>query len=174
MSYRNLSISKSIGIIYPLAKHGICIHHLINNVITYYKGKGVAGLVAKASKAYRVAQFEKIFKSICNISPTIGGYLEEADVTKWARCHFQGYRYDINTNNPAESINSALRSPREYPVIPLLDSIREMLTRWFYECREKSWKQKDPLIIKVENVISRRISKGKFTKNIGLPETVYR
>ncbi|KAF3520532.1 hypothetical protein DY000_02060567 [Brassica cretica] len=56
------------------------------------------------------------------------GVKEDADVTKWARCQFQGYMYDIKTTNPAESINSALRSPREYPVIPLLDSIREMLT----------------------------------------------
>ncbi|KAF2614539.1 hypothetical protein F2Q70_00010399 [Brassica cretica] len=42
------------------------------------------------------------------------------------------HRYDIRTSNPAESINSASRSPREYPIIPLLDSIREMLTQWFY------------------------------------------
>ncbi|XP_019092300.1 PREDICTED: uncharacterized protein LOC104748569 [Camelina sativa] len=127
--YRHTSIAKSIGNIYPLAKHGICIHHLLSNVITYHKGRGVA---------------------------------EEADVTKWARCHFPGYRYDINTNNAAESINAALRTPREYPIIPLLDSIREMMTRWFYESRELSAKHKDPLTVEVEKKISRRIEKGKF------------
>ncbi|CAD5318283.1 unnamed protein product [Arabidopsis thaliana] len=47
--------------------------------------------------------------------PDIGVNLEDANVTKWARCHFPGYRYDININNPTESINSALRSPRVYP-----------------------------------------------------------
>ncbi|XP_010507504.1 PREDICTED: uncharacterized protein LOC104784138 [Camelina sativa] len=146
---RHTSIAKSIGNIYPLAKHGICIHHLISNVITYNKGRGVAGMVAKASKAYRVAEFEKEFARINNISPAIGSYLEEADVRKWARCHFPGYRYDINTNNAAESINAALRSPREYPIIPLLDSIREMMTHWFYESRELSAKQKDPLTVDV-------------------------
>ncbi|KAF2582647.1 hypothetical protein F2Q68_00005748 [Brassica cretica] len=55
----------------------------------------------------------------------------QADVSKWPRCQFPGYRYDVRTTNPAESINSALRSPREFPVIPLLDSIREMMTRWY-------------------------------------------
>ncbi|XP_010451634.1 PREDICTED: uncharacterized protein LOC104733784 [Camelina sativa] len=162
VSDRHTSIAKSIGNIYPLAKHGICIHHLISNVITYHKGRGVAGKVAKASKAYRVAEFEKEFRQVNNISPAIGSYLEEADVTKWARCHFSGYRYDINTNNAAESINAALRTPREYPIIPLLDSIREMMTRWFYESRELSAKHKDPLTVEVEKKISRRIEKGKF------------
>ncbi|XP_010481242.1 PREDICTED: uncharacterized protein LOC104760091 [Camelina sativa] len=110
VSDRHTSIAKSIGNIYPLAKHGICIHHLISNIITYNKGRGVAGMVAKASKAYRVVEFEKDFARINKISPAIGSYLEEADVRKWARCHFPGYRYDINTNNAAESINAALRS----------------------------------------------------------------
>ncbi|XP_010456453.1 PREDICTED: uncharacterized protein LOC104737900 [Camelina sativa] len=36
------------------------------------------------------------------------------------------------------------------------------MTRWFYESRELSAKQKDPLIVEVENKISRRIEKGKF------------
>ncbi|XP_013614255.1 PREDICTED: uncharacterized protein LOC106320435 [Brassica oleracea var. oleracea] len=134
---RHGTIAKALETVYPTAKHGICIHHLLNNVVTYYHGKGLVGLVAKASKVYRIAEFEKIFANVCNISPAIGKYLRDAEVQKWARCQFSGYRYDIRTTNPAESINSALRSPREYPIIPLLDSIREMLTRWFYNRKKK-------------------------------------
>ena len=48
------SISKSLGKIYPLVAHGIFIHHLIGNVITYHKGRNVVGMVAKTSKTYRV------------------------------------------------------------------------------------------------------------------------
>ncbi|XP_048634985.1 uncharacterized protein LOC106350404 [Brassica napus] len=118
------------------------------------------GSIAKASKAYRVSEFEKTFATVCNISPAIGDYLREADVQKWARCQFPGYRYDIRTTNPAESINSALRSPREYPVIPLLDSIREMLTQWFYERKKLISKHKHPLTKDVEKKIERRIGKG--------------
>ncbi|XP_010418877.1 PREDICTED: uncharacterized protein LOC104704499 [Camelina sativa] len=161
-NYRHTTIAKSIGNIYPLAKHGICIHHLLSNVITYNKRRGVAGMVAKVSKAYIVSEFKKQVGRINNISPTIASYLEDADVRKWARCHFLGYRYDINTNNAAESINAALRSPREYPIIPLLDSIREMLTRWFYESRKLSAMNKYPLTVEVEKNISRIIEKGKF------------
>uniref|UniRef100_A0A0D3D6X5 SWIM-type domain-containing protein n=1 Tax=Brassica oleracea var. oleracea TaxID=109376 RepID=A0A0D3D6X5_BRAOL len=84
----------------------------------------------------------------------------ETDVKKWARCQFHGYRYDIRTNNPAESINSALHLPREFPVIPLLDSIREMLTRWFFK-RKKLIKHTHRLTIDVEEKIDMRIEKGK-------------
>jgi len=122
----------------------------------------VVGLIAKASKAYRVVDFQKRFEAVCNISPAIGKYLTDADVTKWALCQFQGYMHDIKTTNPAESINSALRSPREYPVIPLLDSIREMLTRWFFERRTQSRKHTKPLTIAIEKKIDRRINKGKM------------
>ena len=118
-------------------------------------------MVSKASKAYRVADFEKTFASVCNISPTIGNYLREADVQKWAIYQFPFYRYDIRTTNPAESINSALRSPREYPVIPLIDSVREMLTRWFYKRKKQISKHKHPLTKDVEKKIDRRTEKGK-------------
>ncbi|XP_048596168.1 uncharacterized protein LOC125607227 [Brassica napus] len=164
VSDRNSSIAKAIANVYPQAHHGICIHHLLNNVVTYFSGKGVAGLVAKASKAYRAADFRKLFTAIYSISPEIGNYLIEADVRKWARCQFPGYRYDINTTNPAESINSALRTPREFPVIPLMDSIREMMTRWFFQRRTLSYKHSKPLTIAVEKKIDRRIEKGKKFK----------
>ncbi|XP_013645439.1 uncharacterized protein LOC106350044 [Brassica napus] len=92
VSDRNTSLAKAIAKVYPHAHHGIFIHHLLNNVVTYFKGKGVAGLVAKASKAYRVADFKKQFTAIFSISPAIGTYLIQADVRKWARCQFPGYR----------------------------------------------------------------------------------
>uniref|UniRef100_A0A0D3BHH9 SWIM-type domain-containing protein n=1 Tax=Brassica oleracea var. oleracea TaxID=109376 RepID=A0A0D3BHH9_BRAOL len=98
-----------------------------------HRGKGLAGLIAKASKAYRVIDFRSDSKL-----------------------------YDIRTTNPAESINSGLRTPREYPVIPLLDSIREMLTRWFFERRKQSRKHTKPLTIAIEKKIDMRINKGKI------------
>ncbi|XP_013626696.1 PREDICTED: uncharacterized protein LOC106332748 [Brassica oleracea var. oleracea] len=130
VSDRNTSLAKAIANVYPQSHHEICIHNLLNNVVTYYHGKGLVGLVANASKAYRVVDFQKIFTNIFSISHEIGKYLIEADVRKWARCQFPGFRYDIRSNNPAESMNFALRSSREFTVIPLLDIIREMITRW--------------------------------------------
>ncbi|KAF3531873.1 hypothetical protein DY000_02038821 [Brassica cretica] len=94
------------------------------------------------------------------INTMTGKYLIEADVRKWARCQFPGFRYDIRSNNPAESMNFALRSSREFTVIPLLDIIREMITRWVFECRTLSSKNSKPLTTYVEKKIDRRIQKG--------------
>ncbi|XP_056864011.1 uncharacterized protein LOC130511160 [Raphanus sativus] len=164
VSDRNSSIAKAIGTVYPRSAHGICIHHLLTNVVAFFKTKGFTALVEKASRAYRFTEFEEHMTQIFDMSPELGRYLQEADVRKWARSLFPGSRYDIRTTNPAESINSVLRVPREYPVIPLLDSIRELLTRWFYERRLVSSKHLDPLTAEVEKKIDRRIVKAKGFK----------
>ena len=132
ISDRYGSTAKALENVYSTTRHAICNHHLLNNVVTYFRGNGLDGLVSKASKAYRVADFKNTIANMLNISSAIRNYLREADVKTWARCLFHGYIYDIRTTNPAESINSALCSPREYPYIPLLESIREMLTRCFF------------------------------------------
>ncbi|CAA7030382.1 unnamed protein product [Microthlaspi erraticum] len=77
------------------------------------------------------------------------------------QCHLPSpwKRYDIRTTNPAESLNNALRSPREFPVIPLLDSIREMLTRWFYERRTLSSKHNHPLTKAAEMKITEELKR---------------
>ncbi|XP_013703066.2 uncharacterized protein LOC106406869 [Brassica napus] len=161
VSDRNASISKPIGTVYPQSTHEICIHHLLTNEVTFFKTKGLTALVEKASRTYRYTEFQERITDIFEMSHELGRYLREADVRKWARSLFLGERYDIRTTNPAESINSVLRIPREYPVIPLLDSIRELLTRWFYERRLVSSKHLDPLTTKVEKKIDRRIVKAK-------------
>lgn len=53
----------------------------------------------------------------------------------------------------------------------MLDSIREMLTRRFYERRQLSGNQKDPLTIEVEKTISRRIEKGKKFQGYPIPSS---
>ncbi|XP_013639458.1 PREDICTED: uncharacterized protein LOC106344681 [Brassica oleracea var. oleracea] len=123
--------------------------------------KGLTALVEKASRAYRYTEFQERITEIFEMSLELGRYLREADVRKWTRSLFPGEMHDIRTTNPTESINSVLRIPREYPVIPLLDSIRELLTRWFYERRLLSSKHLDPLTVNVERKIDRRIVKAK-------------
>ncbi|KAL0696746.1 hypothetical protein Bca4012_063926 [Brassica carinata] len=161
ISDRIVCIAKAIGTVYPQAAHGICIHHLLSNVVAFFKTKGLTALAEKASRAYRFSEFQDRITEIFEMSPELGRYLREADVRKWVRSLFPGERYDIRTTNPAESINSVLRIPREYPIIPLLDSIRELMTRWFYERRLVSSKHLDLLTTKVEKKIDRRIVKAK-------------
>ena len=141
VSDRNISIAKALKKVCLRFHHGICIYHLMKNVVTYL-GKGVAGLVAKASKAYRVADFKKMFTAIFSIIPANGNHLIEADVRSGLNVNF---RVKCMILGPLD-INSALRSPRKFPVIPLLDSISEMMTRWFFKLRTLSSKHTQALI----------------------------
>ncbi|XP_024010580.1 uncharacterized protein LOC112085995 [Eutrema salsugineum] len=91
VSDRNVSVIKALEKVYPQSSHGIWIHHLLNNVITFFKTQGLTGLIAKASKEYRVSAFDTKFAAICSISPAVGKYLQDAGVEKWARCKFPGF-----------------------------------------------------------------------------------
>ena len=59
VSDRNTSIDKALAKVYWQSHHGIFNHHMTNNVVICFKGKCVAGLVAKASKSYRVADLRR-------------------------------------------------------------------------------------------------------------------
>src|SRR5690606_21457278 len=63
-------------------------------------------------------------------------YLENADVTLWSRVYYQRDRYNIKTSNIAESINSALKRARGFPIQFLLEFIREKLGKWSWKRRE--------------------------------------
>lgn len=84
----NSSIVKSLSNVYPQARHGIFIHHLLRNVVKNYRVRGVSRFVERSSKAYTVVDFLEILDEICRMSPTGGTYLRSADVRKWASCHF--------------------------------------------------------------------------------------
>ncbi|XP_048615721.1 uncharacterized protein LOC106413532 [Brassica napus] len=132
VSDRNASISKAIGTVYPQSAHGISIHHLLTNVVAFFKTKGLTALVEKASRAYRYIEFQERITEIFEMSHGLGRYLWDADVRKWV-------------------VLSSL----------VKDSIRELLTRWFYERRLVSSKHLDSLTTKVEKKIDRRIVKAK-------------
>ena len=49
----------------------------------------------------------------------------------WADCYFKGRRYGYLTSNIVESLNSWLMPAREQPLLPMIETIRHELMRWF-------------------------------------------
>ncbi|KAJ4715080.1 MuDR family transposase [Melia azedarach] len=69
--------------------------------------------------------------------PAAAKYLEDdVGIHMWARSQFPSRRYDMQTTNIPESLNSLLRHARNLPVIALIEYIRSVIQRWFYERRE--------------------------------------
>ncbi|KAF3538265.1 hypothetical protein F2Q69_00023402 [Brassica cretica] len=137
-----------------------CLNGSTYIITKKYIGEHSCAPSSKTS-AGKTASAKMICGLIMHKYEEIGNYLIDADVKKWARCQFLGYKYDIRTKIPPESINYALRSMREFPVIHLLDSIREMLTCLFFKRKKLILKYTHPLTIDVEEKIDGRIEKGK-------------
>ncbi|XP_013614157.1 PREDICTED: uncharacterized protein LOC106320349 [Brassica oleracea var. oleracea] len=131
VSDRHASIYYGLAKVYPEARHCACILHLKRNIRTYYKDKNLRFLVAKAGKAYRLADFYKIFNEIKRVNASCADYLIGIGFEHWARSHFPGRRYNIMTSKVSESWNAVLREAREYPILALVEFIRAKLMSWF-------------------------------------------
>ncbi|KAL5577592.1 hypothetical protein UlMin_019291 [Ulmus minor] len=133
VSDRHLSIANAIKIVYPKAHHGICMHHLKENLIKRYMVVGLHDLFFKAARAYRHSEFEKYMSEMSSLNPKIKDYLLEIGPGRWARCLYPRRRYNIQTSNIAESINSAVKEAREHPILKLLDELRKTFQNLFLE-----------------------------------------
>ncbi|XP_022157216.1 uncharacterized protein LOC111023978 [Momordica charantia] len=69
------------------------------------------------------------------VVPEIREELQEIGYEKWARAFSTKNRHGLMTTNISESINSTFSEARELPVICLLQNIRDLMQRWFYERR---------------------------------------
>ena len=136
VSDRHGSIKKACEKVFPWARRGICYYHLQQNIVQKFKGKHMLYLVKGAAYAHTLFDFNRYMDEIRSINPNLATYLENADVSLWSRVHFQGDIYNIKTSNIAESINSALKPAKGFPISFLLEFIREKLGRWFFIRRE--------------------------------------
>ncbi|XP_010481117.1 PREDICTED: uncharacterized protein LOC104759953 [Camelina sativa] len=114
--------------------------------------------------AYRVVDFEEIFQQIQEANPQLHAYLVRADVTKWSRAHFPGDRYNFTTSNIAELLNKVLNHVRAYPIVELLEAVRNMLTRWFATRRKQAAAMPTLLTKGVENLLQARIEHSRRLK----------
>ena len=53
------------------------------------------------------------------------------------RAHCKGEHYNIMSSNNSESMNNVLSKAKTYPIVYMLEFIREVLIRWFASRRKK-------------------------------------
>ncbi|KAA0047595.1 uncharacterized protein E6C27_scaffold115G00630 [Cucumis melo var. makuwa] len=70
-------------------------------------------------------------------------------------------RYQVITTNISESMKSTLKEQRELPVIGLLESIRSLIQKWFYERRTKWSFQYTQLSIYAEDMIRESLAQSR-------------
>ncbi|CAA7061998.1 unnamed protein product [Microthlaspi erraticum] len=156
VSDRALSIENACVNVLPWVTRGICYYHLQQNIIKTYGGKELMYLVKGAAYAHTLAEYNRCMDSLRAAHPELAAYMELADPKLWSRVHFPGDRYNIKTSNIAESINSAIKKAKGFPIPSLLQFIREMLGRWFYKRREDALSLQTPYSKGVEYILAIR------------------
>ncbi|KAG7559206.1 MULE transposase domain [Arabidopsis thaliana x Arabidopsis arenosa] len=170
VSDRHSSIYKGLSVVYPKAHHGSCVVHLERNISTYYSKYGVSGLFFSAAKAYRVRDFDKYFAELRGRSAGCANYLEEIGFEHWTRAHCKGERYNIMSSNNSESMNNVLTKAKAYPIVYMLEFIREVIMRWFAARRKKVSKCKSLVTPEVdERFLQDLPESGKFAVKMSGP-----
>ncbi|KAK2657869.1 hypothetical protein Ddye_010921 [Dipteronia dyeriana] len=126
-----------------------------------FRGVEVHDIFYKCSKTYRMVEFNQIMGQIRGTDARVAQYLIEVDPKKWARSHFDRRRYCIMTTNIAECLNGILMNAREMSVTKLVEHIRGLLQKWFWEKREATVKMSTPLTKWEEKRLRRRSNKSR-------------
>lgn len=129
--------------------------HLRRNVYTIFKKRHFLYLIARVARAYRLEDFYIHFNEIKVMDIACADYLIRIGLEHWARSQFAGSRYNIMTNNLAESLNAALAQAREYPIVPLINYTRTMLMGWFSSRCAASAANPSSLTPKIAEMVSR-------------------
>lgn len=164
ISDRHVSIVSAIAQTFPKANHGACIVHVMRNVVSRYKSKGLAKMVCEAAFQFRRADFDLKFNKIKMANAACHKYLEDIHTSKWSRTYFAGNRYNLMTSNVAEQLNNAISKSRSSPIVEMFMFIQRMLTRWFSARRTKSANHRGFCTPEVDKVIQAHVKLTKGSK----------
>ncbi|RVW32621.1 hypothetical protein CK203_076519 [Vitis vinifera] len=111
ISDRHGSIEKAVHKVFPHARHGVCTYHVGQNLKTKFKNPAIHKLFHDAAHAYRVSEFNFIFRQLEMIDPRAARYLMDIGIV--------------------ESLNAVLKNARDLPVLQLVEELRNLLQKWF-------------------------------------------
>ncbi|CAA7052670.1 unnamed protein product [Microthlaspi erraticum] len=163
VSDRHKSIIYGVSKVYPLARHVHCIWHLAQNVKGHaqqgVKKDDVVDKFIKCAHAYTGSEFKKEFDEFRKLYPACAKFLvDKIDVERWARCIFEGEKYNLDTSNSCESMNSVFRKDRKLSLLPMLDKIIEKFAFWSNKYRNECASMPSTKVVVpfVENVLHER------------------
>ena len=137
VSYAHKSIENEFNVVYELVERGLCAFHLYKNLKKNHKLLHILESFHNCARPYTTLMFEYYMRELDHLSPSIRHGLEDIERNRWARTFFRRKRYWVITTNIFENINSTLKESRELYVIELLESIRSLVQKQFYQCRTK-------------------------------------
>ncbi|KAK2661692.1 hypothetical protein Ddye_000266 [Dipteronia dyeriana] len=85
-----------------------------------------------------------------NINYEATMYITDVIFERWARAYNPRKRYNLMSSNIAKAMNNAIKACRELLITGVIDYIRGVLQRWFYDRRTSAGKLKSTLTTKAD------------------------
>ncbi|XP_013589043.1 PREDICTED: protein FAR1-RELATED SEQUENCE 4-like [Brassica oleracea var. oleracea] len=160
LSDRNKGLIKAVHQVFPQAAHGYCIWHLSQNVKGYVRNnrETCAFKFMECAHAYTEAEFLVLYNAFGRKYPSAAEYLERScEQKKWARCYFEGVRYNVDTTNSAESFNGVIKDARKFTLLPMFDFIIGKIAKWFNKHRKEAAEM--PPALKLVPIVEEEMTK---------------
>ena len=121
-------LETAVHTVFPTAEHRECFRHMIMNFRKKFHGKVFEENLWPAAYTYSPAKHNHHMDKIMEANPEAIAYLDEWHSNLWSRSKFSTTcKCDYVMNNIAESFNSMIKKLKGFPVLELLDSLREWL-----------------------------------------------
>ncbi|KAK2657899.1 hypothetical protein Ddye_010951 [Dipteronia dyeriana] len=149
--------------VFPNSFHGACVVHLERNMLGRYgKNNVLKDIFKKAIKVYQANQFTRCMEQLENINFEVAIYITDVEFERCAGAYSLRKRYNLTSSNIAEDMNNAIKACRELSITGVIDYIRGVLQRWFYDRQTSAGKLKSTLTTKADVNICVKGEKARY------------
>ncbi|KAL3633276.1 hypothetical protein CASFOL_022803 [Castilleja foliolosa] len=152
------SISNAIKTVFPRAKHGLCIVHMMRNMKVY--GREAINLFSKAAFAFDGNVCSTLTRKLQKIHPGAYENIMKIGLKKWARSACDVRRFHYMTSNAVETFNARIIWARTLPVTSVLEILRSISEKWFYKRNKAAMERDHELTEDAEKLLGEAIEKG--------------
>ncbi|KAK0604695.1 hypothetical protein LWI29_018367 [Acer saccharum] len=125
---------------YPEITHGLCGFYMNMNLKNIFKSHIVCNLFREDSRAHRESEFLEKMQEFSLVNRRSYEYLMRVGPRRWSHAYCPNRRYRGMTSNIVKCMNKCLRYARQLPITTLVEYIRDMMQKWFPECRDATSK----------------------------------
>ncbi|KAK2643566.1 hypothetical protein Ddye_025329 [Dipteronia dyeriana] len=100
--------------------------------------------------------------TMTNINSKAAMYITDVGFERWAQAYSPRKSYNLMSSNIAEAMNNSIKACWELPITGVIDYIRRVLQRWFYDRRTSVGKLKSTLTTKADVNIGVKDEKAHY------------
>lgn len=116
----------------PGVDQRFCVRHLYNNFRKRHPGKHLKEMMWRVAKATYPQQWEREMGEIRKVNEAAYKDLLKIPPRFWSKSRFKYHpKCDVLVNNMSETFNSVIVSPRQKPIVTMIEEIRGyLMDRW--------------------------------------------